>query len=90
MRRWLATGVGELFPLFIIAYPVVANISTSDRSHLRSSIASAVQCPLRKFPFFDRVAHPGSTREKPISEAQLIAHLSPLIAKKGDSLKGSG
>ena len=27
--------------------------------------------------------------EKPVSEAQLIAHLSPLIAKKGNSLKGS-
>ena len=27
--------------------------------------------------------------EKPVSEAQLIAHLSPLIAKKEDPLKGS-
>ncbi len=51
---------GELFGLFVIRLiPAVANAFTNDRSHLRSSIASAVQFPLRKFPFFVPRGAPG-------------------------------
>ena len=57
-RRWPAIGAGELFGLFI-RYPVGANNCTKERSHVRSSIASAVQFPLRKFPFFVPRGAPG-------------------------------
>ena len=39
--------------------PVLANDRTSDRSHLRSSIASAVQSPFLKFPFLAPRGAPG-------------------------------
>ena len=59
-RRWPATGVGELFGLCVIRlYPLLANDCTRDRSHLRSSMASAVQFPLRKFPFLRPRGAPG-------------------------------
>jgi hypothetical protein len=46
----------------LIRHPVVlvfANDCTSDRSHLRSSIASAVQSPFLKFPFLAPRGAPG-------------------------------
>jgi hypothetical protein len=41
------------------AYTPDANACTNERSHLRSSIASAVQFPLRKLPFFIPRGAPG-------------------------------
>src|SRR6516165_7585028 len=58
-------GAGGFFSLFILIAPLwliaplLANDCTRDRSHFRSAIASVVQSPCLKFPFFEPRGAPG-------------------------------
>src|SRR6516162_6616860 len=58
-------GAGGFFSLFILIAPLwliaplCANDCTRDRSHFRSAIASVVQSPCLKFPFFEPRGAPG-------------------------------
>src|SRR2546429_573634 len=76
--NWLTSRVGRSHDFIGFLHFEPLHDCSSDRSHLRSSIASSVQSPVLKFPFFSPRGAPGLN--PPCSRHRLRPRMAPLSA----------